>query len=182
MPKSEVERVLRPWLEEAGCDNNGKAEVLGPDSAHKFTIHFKGLAGLAQNRLRKARTLLKLPGGTWREFGVLNTSAGGTSDKIYIDVDKNPCQLKREFDGKRLRQTFQHMYSDKPIAFNKTDGLFSYQGQPLALLDPQIEGPSKIKWHLVAVAKAEIDRDAVQTDFICRTKSRTRAADVPWSG
>ena len=182
VPKPEVERVLRPWLEEAGCDDNGKAEVLGPDSARKFTVHFKGLAGLAQNRLRKARALLRNPGGAWREFPVLKTSAGGEIDKIYIDIDKNGCQLKREFDGKRLRQTFQHLYPSKHIVFNKADGLFCYHGQPLALLEPQIDGPSKIKWHLVAVANADVNRADVQADFLSRQRARARAADVPWSG
>jgi hypothetical protein len=131
VPRTEVERVLRPWLDEAGCDNDTKACVLGPDTAHRFTIHFKGVSGLALSRLRKSRALLRTPGGEWRQFPNLDTSAGGTTDKIYIDIDKNPCQLKRERDGKRLRQTFNEMHSDKRIHFNKTDGVFSYRGKPI---------------------------------------------------
>ena len=106
-------------------------------------------------------------------------SSSCSSDKKIAYICAN---LINEFDGKRLRQTFQHLYPSKHIVFNKADGLFCYHGQPLALLEPQIDGPSKIKWHLVAVANADVNRADVQADFLSRQRARARAADVPWSG
>lgn len=106
-----------------------------------------------------------------------------SSNTIYIDYDKNACQQKRERDGKRLKQAFQELYPNKSLIFNRNDGLFTFKGVPLALLEPQNDShPSGIKWNLAAVTDAELDRDAVLANYKARAKSRASASDVSWSG
>ncbi len=66
----EVTKAFQPWLSEAGCDSDAQVAVLGPDTSRRFVVQFKGSAGLAENRLRKARGLLRSVAGEWRQFPV----------------------------------------------------------------------------------------------------------------
>ena len=176
----EVNRVLRPWLLEADCDES-KAEITSPDVGQRFVIRFKGPPGIAERFLRKAHQLLRDQRGVWRTFEP-NIAAGGGSTRAYVDFDKNGCQQKRERDGKRLRQSLQQLYADKNIRFNRNDGLFSYLGAPLARMDPQNDDqPSRIQWNLPAVVNAQIDRDAILADYRARAPARATAANVTWT-
>ena len=181
--RNELRSAIRSWLVDADCPTDDRAELLGPESGQRFTVHFKGMAGLATNRLRKARSLLREPGGTWRSFPQLATAARGVVDKFYIDIDKNPCQLKRERDGKRLIKSMQELYPDANFRFNRTDGLISTGALPLALLEPGNDSdPSKVKWHLPAVAQGDFDREKILANFCARAQSSFSAATVQWSG
>ena len=184
--KLEVKRVLLSWLADADCNSNDKAEIFGAKAERRFTIQFKGNAGYAQRNLNKGRALLRNPQGGWREFPQPPIAAGGATTKVYVDVDKNPYQLKREGDERRLRDSFKHFYESKRIHFNRADGLFSFNGVPLALLETNNDDlPSNvgyIKWKLAAVAPAEIDRDAVLANYRSRARIRTPVADVAKSG
>ena len=185
VPKAELASALRPWLEEADCESTAKADVLGPDSGKRITIHFKGMAGVAFNRLKKARSLLRLSGGTWRSFPAVPTTAGGSCSQIYIDVDKNPCQQKRERNGKQLRQALEKLYpiKNKDFRLNRVDGLITFKGTPFALIDPQNDSnPSNVRWHLEGVSAADVDRDIILAEYRRLTKPRISAADVQWSG
>lgn len=181
--KTELRNAIRPWLSDADCPSDDRAELLGPESGRRFTIHFKGMAGLATNRLRKARSLLREPGGNWRSFPQLTTTAGGTVDKFYIDVDKNPCQLKRERDGKRLHRSLVELYPDQHFHFNRADGLVSSRALPLALIEPtNDDASSKVKWHLKAVARAEVDKEKVLENYRGRARAVLSVDGVEWSG
>ena len=180
--KPEVERALRPWLMEAGCDD-GKAKILGPDSSRRFVVQFKGSAHSAKLAASKARSLLRGHDGSWRHFEPPSLAAGGGTTDIYINVDKNRCQQKRERDFKWLRGSFVDKYPNKKSHFNRVDGLTSYKGVPLAQLEPQNDNlPSDIKWNLAAVADAAVDREDIKADYKLNAKTRTSAADVQWSG
>ena len=116
--KHEVTRVLTPWLTDADCGTTDKAEIYGADAGRRFTIQFKGNAGYAQRNLNKARSLLKDQSGVWRQFPEPTLAAGATKTKVYVDIDKNACQLKREGDGKRLRDSLKHLYGSKHFHFH----------------------------------------------------------------
>ena len=146
-------------------------------------VHFTGNAGLATNRARRARAKLRLPGGDWRSFGSIRTAAGGSTDRTFVDVDKNPQQLKRERDSKKLKAALDHLYPSKAFRFNRADGLVALDGVPLALVDPQTDDlPSKLKWHLTAVDSAHIVRDDVLREYKARAQRGPSAADAPGSG
>lgn len=181
--KDELYNGIKSWLSDADCSTRDRAELLGPVSGRRFTVHFKGMAGLATNRLRKARSLLREPGGGWRAFPQLTTTSGGVADKIYIDIDKNPFQLKRERDGKRMHRALMELYPDKHFHHNRNDGLISFGGLPLALIEPKNDaGSSTVKWHLPAVLNAEIDREKILENYRARNTTSLLAADVQWSG
>jgi len=187
VPKTEIERVLRPWLEEAECDAR-LAEIVGPDSNRHFTIQFKGNAGIANANLKKARSLLRDEHG-WRTFTPCTAPGGSTTTSLYIDIDKNPRQKKCEADGKRLRDAFQQLYprercKDKPIFWNRVDGLFTIKGELLARIVPENDDqPSHVEWHLAIVAKHGIDRDAVRNNYHSRARLTPAAAasSIAWS-
>jgi len=184
--KDVVNRTLRPWLAEAECEDDSTAALLGPNEGHRFVIHFKGIIGTAKLRLGKARSLLRNHGGDRRTWPSFRTIAGGSCDRLFIDVDKNPCQQKREYSARKLRDALLHLYpanSGKNFHCNQADGLLSINSEPLAMVEPHNDSePSKLKWLLAAVAKFDIDRDAVAAEYRNRCNSRPPLQDLPWSG
>ena len=76
-----------------------------------------------------------------------------------------------------------HTHPSIPVRSNRADGLFSVNGSPLALLDVQNSNDlASVKWHLATVRAAEINRDAVLTDYRARAPPTIDAGSVAWSG
>ena len=183
VPRADVDRALREWLSEADCDSSELAEILGPDDGKPFVIHFKGMASTAAKRVRKAYRLLRSRSGEWRSFPTIQSAGGKTVDKIYIDFDKSPCQLKRERDAKKVMASITHLCPAKKFSLNKMDGLVSFNGMPLVKVEPNNDvEPSALKWNMAAVAAADIDRDSVKSDYTSRHRPRTNVADITWCG
>ncbi len=183
LPKANLQTALDEWLHDADVDTQF-TKLSGPESGRRFTLHFLGPPDTAARRLHKAKTALRLPGGTWRTWSIV-TSSGATTSNVFIDVDKNGCQIAKERDARRLFRSFQQVLGD-PVASqiwtNKRDGLLSMGGSPLALVQPE-NGitPSPIKWNLPVAHANHIQRDAIMEAY--RTIAMANdISNIQWSG
>ena len=134
--KSELRKAILPWMEDAKCHFPDDVLLQGPDAGTRFVLKFVGPPGIAINRMRRARDLLRTADDNWREFPNYPTTNNGTSNCIYVDVDKNPEQLKRERDAKRLRAALASCHPGLNIRLNKLDGFITVDGKPLAMVVP----------------------------------------------
>eukprot|EP00969_Alexandrium_andersonii_P138619 6130290-Alexandrium_andersonii.AAC.1 len=65
IPKADLLAALHPWLHDAGVEPD-QVELQGPDQGKRYTLQFKGTAGIAANRVRKAKQILYSPSTGWR--------------------------------------------------------------------------------------------------------------------
>ena len=180
--KIQLDTALRAWLAEADCEDNSKAELVGNAKGLRFILQFKGAAGFAGRNARKAKTMLRNRDGTWKTFSV-TTIDGEVTDKVFIDFDKNPQQLKRERDGKKLLFVLKENYPDKRFRYDKADGFFSIFGKPLATIDAQPDDfPSSVKWNAVCAIENGINRETIASQFAQKAQTAaSRARDVSWT-
>jgi hypothetical protein len=177
--------ALASWLADADCTDTAVLSADGPSPSKRFTLQFSGTPGLAENRVRKARQLLRLGPGNWRAFPNFDNAAGGTCSKIYIDVDKSPKTVKMERDTKRLRKALEATHADLQFRINLHDGSVSTNGTPIArAIAEDDSGPSELLWCNAGVTANSIDKVATKLSYeIFNTgRTTTSAADVEWSG
>ena len=175
--------ALAPWLQEADIAPEA-TEVQGPTAGKRFTLQFKGGAGLASNRAKKARSLLYNPSTGWRKFDPIpNAAAGGPSTgTLFIDFDKSFKQIKQERDARKLKTILTDWYPEARIYLNRTDAYFTIGGKPLAILEAlNSNNPSLLKWNVPVAQEFEIDRDAVYKKYqeVARSTSAP-PPDVQW--
>ena len=97
----DVKTCLASWLREADTWGDEKVELRGDKIAKRFRLVFKGDMHTATRRAAKARTLLRTRDG-WRAFPSFRSATGKVLNKVYIDVDKNACQVRKEREVKVL--------------------------------------------------------------------------------
>ncbi len=66
----------------------------GTNDGKRFVLRLCGAAGLAASRAGKFISLQRISGGNWRLLDVMDKD--GKPNKLYIDEDKTPAQMRRE--------------------------------------------------------------------------------------
>ena len=175
LEKAAVQSTLAPWLAEADLSED-KFDILGLDTSKKFILQFKGAPGLALNRCTKAHDLLRNRDGSWRSFVV--TKPNGGDEPIFISRDKNPAQVKRELDTKRLAQAWRSKVTQFPdFHVNRTDGVISVKWVPVVRVVPQPGSePSLLQWNSQWIANNVIDREAVSAEFQLQFRPKSEVA------
>jgi hypothetical protein len=177
--------ALASWLADADVTDSAVLTADTPSPSKRFTLQFSGTPGLAENRVRKARALLRLAPGSWRTFPDYVTAAGSSSNRVYVDLDKSPKTIKMERDTKRIRKALETTHPDLQFRTNLFDGSCSCNGMPVArAISIDNNAPCDIHWCHAGVAPNSIDKVATKLSFdIFNTgRSTTSAADVEWSG
>ena len=174
LTKPAVLASIVSWLAEANLDES-HYELMGLDTSKKFTLQFKGNAGIAANRLSKAAALLRSRDGQWKDFHATLLSEG--SERFYISRDKNGAQIKRELDTKRLADAWRTVCTDRSeFHTNKSDGVISVNWVPIvnSLVTNPLASNGTSKW----ISENTINHEAVDVEYrrLARPKN-----EVSWT-
>ena len=104
--------------------------------------------------MQTAKSALRDRNRQWRKFDY-SDAEGKKQDTIYVNVDRNRFQKKREADAKRLLRACHNaidncgsnLVKQSNISWIRHEGVITYKGKPLARLEPEDDDePSSVKW------------------------------------
>ena len=168
--KDSVMAALKPWLDEVDF-NEDSYRLDGPKFGRNFELLFHSpfpseeTAGL---RARKANLALQMPNNQWKKLYCKGPE--GEDLELFISKDSMP-KHKREFTlGKRLFKACErNIGENKGLEFKKSIRAVLFQGKVLAAVECSSFEEFKVQWKPTILAKSELDKAKVLSDFHSRS-------------
>ena len=133
---------------------------MGTDLGRFFSLKFVGESERAE-RLCSQLMSKMYNDGDWLRLKV--KPASSLEQPLYLSKDKNPRQLRTEFQAKKLGDVVRGMVgSDSTVVVRRSRGLVLLDAAKLAQIEVVEDGPPRIQWKPSMLERYFIDKEAAQ--------------------
>ncbi|CAK0796297.1 unnamed protein product, partial [Prorocentrum cordatum] len=142
---SAVQQIMSDWIISCGVKPEYFSISSSEQVTKQFTIQFSGDAGPAARRVSQVPGAQRLAPGQWKRFEVM--AMDNQMATLHIGADKNPIQIKLETQGRKLREAFKNVASDKRWFFDRDRGYLMARWDPVLRRSPNPGNtPSEVAW------------------------------------
>ena len=137
------------------CNSRG-----GTDLGRFFSLKFVGESESAQRYCSQLMSKM-YNDGDWLRLKVKPPSS--LEQPLYLSKDKNPRQLRTEFQTKKLGDVLRSMVgSDSTVTVRRAKGLVLLGAAKIAQIEVVEDGPPRIQWKPSILQRYGIDKEAAQ--------------------
>lgn len=173
--KSAVEDAVCDWLAQTATKQQFRIE--GAAMSKRFVVRFLGEPLAAGRRCKMSFESLRNADGSWVDLKV--DGPAGAKISLYTSADKNKHQACTERFGKVLQKALATTLG-KEVHLLKRDGTCTIAWDPVAKVDPQEDGSCRLMFLGEAMAKHNIDKEAVKQKFAELSAARPLSS-LQWS-
>ena len=137
--------------------------LIGDPLDFRFEMQFVGDSRIASVRAKQVHTSLKLGRGKWKPQEVEDSV--GAIHTFYVNLDKNPAQMRGEVWAERLQGIISPRCIDKEFFVKKSSGS-TYCDRRVVVSDVLTgEESARLQWCLPKRIELQIDQAVVEEAF-----------------
>jgi len=155
-----LRNALAAWLSKCSLREGTDFDLLGDVNqlSGDWVLGFRGAPGIAARTVALCLRKLRIAKDVYEEFWGQNPNAGWC--QIYVSSDKNNLQVATETQTKRFATTVGTFMKEKKqgeVTSARREGLVMVGGMPFAILAPQPDHTTHVRWNDTLVEKVAHD-------------------------